>query len=259
VNAAACCGSWPRTRRSNRSSPAAWPWLFSWTGLGLFVGGIFCFGQGINFCYHRLLTHRALVVPLWLERFWVVMALCCLEDTPCKWVTTHRHHHKNSDHQEDPHSPLVTFFWGHFQWLTLHNTGTRTREAYHRYAKDILSDRFYMAMEKNLLIAPAIYLAHGALFLIGGMIAGWLTTETWVGAWQLGLSMVVWGVILRTVIVWHITWSVNSLSHVFGYQRYETGENSRNNWLVGLLAVGEWWHNNHHHDPASASNQHRWW
>jgi len=64
---------------------------------------------------------------------------------------------------------------------------------------------------------------------------------------------------VRTVIVWHITWSVNSLTHLFGYQRYDTGENSRNNWVVALLAVGEGWHNNHHHDPASATNQHRWW
>ena len=64
---------------------------------------------------------------------------------------------------------------------------------------------------------------------------------------------------VRTVLVWHITWSVNSLSHLFGYQTYETGEDSRNNWLVALVAAGEGWHNNHHHDPASASVQHRWW
>ena len=68
-----------------------------------------------------------------------------------------------------------------------------------------------------------------------------------------------WGVFVRTVLVWHQTWSVNSLSHVFGYRTYETKENSRNNWLVALIAAGEGWHNNHHHDPVSASVQHRWW
>ncbi len=68
-----------------------------------------------------------------------------------------------------------------------------------------------------------------------------------------------WGVILRTVLVWHITWSVNSLSHVWGARAYETGDDSRNNWLVALIAMGEGWHNNHHHDQAAASVQHRWW
>jgi len=76
---------------------------------------------------------------------------------------------------------------------------------------------------------------------------------------RLGASVVVWGVFLRIVLVWHITWSVNSLSHLFGYRTYETGEGSRNNWLVALLAVGEGWHNNHHADPTAASVQHRWW
>ena len=71
--------------------------------------------------------------------------------------------------------------------------------------------------------------------------------------------MAVWGVFLRTVIVWHITWSVNSLSHLFGYRNYETGEHSRNNWFVAILTSGEGWHNNHHADPDSASNAHRWW
>jgi Fatty-acid desaturase len=66
-------------------------------------------------------------------------------------------------------------------------------------------------------------------------------------------------VVIRTVLVWHITWSVNSLTHLFGYRTYATGEDSRNNWLVGLVAMGEGWHNNHHHDPSSASVQHRWW
>jgi stearoyl-CoA desaturase (delta-9 desaturase) len=77
---------------------------------------------------------------------------------------------------------------------------------------------------------------------------------------MMAASMVVWGVLVRTVLVWHITWSVNSLTHLFGYRNHDdTGENSRNNWLVALLAAGEGWHNNHHADPAACSVQHRWW
>jgi stearoyl-CoA desaturase (delta-9 desaturase) len=97
-----------------------------------------------------------------------------------------------------------------------------------------------------------VYLAAG--FGIGRWYGG-----NWQSGVQLGLSWLIWGVYLRTVVVWHITWSVNSLTHVFGYRTYPTSDNSRNNWLVALTAAGEGWHNNHHHDPASASTQHRWW
>jgi stearoyl-CoA desaturase (delta-9 desaturase) len=76
---------------------------------------------------------------------------------------------------------------------------------------------------------------------------------------RLGASWILWGGLIRTVIVWHMTWCVNSLSHMFGYRNYENGENSRNNWFVSLIAAGEGWHNNHHHDPCRASVQHRWW
>ncbi|QNN23981.1 acyl-CoA desaturase [Planctomycetales bacterium ZRK34] len=235
------------------------PWLFTWSGLIALLVGIFFFGQGINFCYHRLLTHRSLVVPKWLERFWVLIALCCMEDTPCKWVTAHRHHHKHSDEQEDPHSPLVNFFWSHFQWLTLHNLDTQTTAAYQRYCRDILADPFYMAMEKKLWISPLIYLVHALLFFAAGFAGGYLAEGTLLEGLRVGLSLLVWGVILRTVLVWHITWSVNSVTHLFGSRLYDTEDNSRNNWLVGLFAAGEGWHNNHHYDQASASNQHRWW
>jgi stearoyl-CoA desaturase (delta-9 desaturase) len=71
--------------------------------------------------------------------------------------------------------------------------------------------------------------------------------------------LLVWGVIVRTVVVWHITWSVNSLTHLFGYRNYETDDNSRNNWFVAIVSTGEGWHNNHHQDQASATVQHRWW
>ncbi len=76
---------------------------------------------------------------------------------------------------------------------------------------------------------------------------------------QFGLSLLVWGVFVRTVIVWHITWSVNSVTHMWGYQTYATGEGSRNNVLIGLISNGEGWHNNHHADPRSARHGHKWW
>jgi sn-1 stearoyl-lipid 9-desaturase len=97
------------------------------------------------------------------------------------------------------------------------------------------------------------------VFFLLGAAVGVVTTGSLLGGLHMGLSLLVWGVLLRTVVVWHITFSVNSLAHVAGYRNYSTGDDSRNNWLVALLTVGEGWHNNHHQDPSSASNQHRWW
>jgi stearoyl-CoA desaturase (delta-9 desaturase) len=234
------------------------PWCFTWPAVLATVVGVFVFGQGINLCYHRLLAHRSFLVPRWLERFFVIIALCCLQDTPAKWVAIHRFHHNHADHQPDPHSPLVSFLWGHIGWLVVRNQETLNIGTYRRYASDILGDPFYLRLEKSLLWIW-IYVAHALLFVVAGAVIGRLAGGDWATGWRYGISMLTWAVILRTVMVWHITWSVNSLTHLFGYQRSETGENSRNNWLVALLAVGEGWHNNHHHDPASATNQHRWW
>jgi stearoyl-CoA desaturase (delta-9 desaturase) len=234
------------------------PWLFSWTGVALAVLGVPFYGMGITLGYHRLLAHRSLSLPKWLEHGFALFAQCSLQDTPAKWVTVHRMHHAFSDEQPDPHSPLVNFFWSHFEWLFYHNTATRTIGALQKYAHDILEDPFYMRLEKSY-IGPAIYLAHLLMYSIVGAIVGWTTTGTAIGALQFSLSLFVWGGLVRTVLGWHVTWSVNSLTHLFGYRNYETNESSKNNWFVGVVALGEGWHNNHHHAPAAASVWVRWW
>jgi fatty-acid desaturase len=236
------------------------PWLFSWTGVVLFVLGINVFGQlGVPIGYHRLLTHRSFRTSKWLERCFVGIALCNGQDTPAKWVTWHRIHHQHTDVQEDPHSPLVAFFWSHVGWLFYDNPEASNAGAYHKYARDILDDPFYMYLEKHRATASLLFLAHAMVFFLVGLAVGWATTGSSSAGLQFGLSVLVWGVIVRTVYVWHITWAVNSLSHMFGYRNHETAEESRNNWFVAIITGGEGWHNNHHHDPTSASVQHRWW
>ena len=237
---------------------AVLPWLFSWTGLIVMVLGVHVFGQAINLCYHRLLTHRSAEVPRWLEHFFVIIALCCMQDTPGKWVSMHRLHHNHSDEEEDPHSPLVAFLWAHAGWLLVHNRNANNTATYRKFAPDIFRDPFYMKLEKSF-VWVWIYLLHAILFFVVGLVIGRLSGGTWIAGLQFGLSLLVWGVFVRTVAVWHITWSVNSLTHMFGYTNYKTKDHSRNNWLVAFFTVGEGWHNNHHFDPASASNQHRWW
>ncbi len=121
-----------------------------------------------------------------------------------------------------------------------------------------MSDRFYRRLEANVWLSLVIYLGHALLLVAGAAGIGAIISGP-AGALRAGASMLVWGVFLRTVVVWHVTWSVNSVTHLFGYRSYETPDNSRNNWLVALVGAGEGWHNNHHHDPTSATVQRRWW
>ena len=235
------------------------PWFFSWSGVLLAFVGLYAFGTlGINLCYHRLLTHRGFQCPKWLEHTFALLGVCCLQDTPARWVAIHRVHHQYSDETPDPHSPLVTFLWGHVGWLVVENRQLSGVSTYERYAGDLLRDRFYFRLERKLAWVW-IYAAHALAFYLVGVLAGWLSTGTLAGSLQFGLSLLVWGVFVRTVLVWHITWSVNSLTHLWGYRTYETRENSRNNWFVGLVSNGEGWHNNHHADPRAASHGHKWW
>lgn len=238
---------------------ACLPWFFSWTGVIVCVMGFYVFGTlGINLCYHRLLTHRSFKCPLWLERGLVILGLCCLQEAPGRWVAIHRKHHQHADEQPDPHSPLVAFIWGHVGWLILENRDTESILLYQKYARDLLNQPFYLWLEKKLRWF-FVYIAHAVLFGIVGFGIGLLIEPTTAAAGQFATSLVVWGVAARTVLVWHITWSVNSLSHLFGYQSHDTGENSRNNWLVALISNGEGWHNNHHADQRAAAHGWKWW
>jgi fatty-acid desaturase len=235
------------------------PGFFNWTALIVAIIAARLFGLiGINIGYHRLLTHRGFKCPKWLEHCFVVVAICCAEDTPARWVAVHRRHHEKSDDQPDPHSPLAGFFWGHIGWLLVKNPDLARLGIYDRYAKDILRDPFYVALERNAWQLK-IMLIQINVFFFAALVAEFAMGGTWPEAVQFALSVVVWAVFVRTVFVWHQTWAVNSFTHMWGYRNYETDEDSRNNWFIGLLAHGEGWHNNHHADQRSARHGHRWW
>ena len=235
------------------------PWLFSWTGVGLAFFGLYIFGTlGISLCFHRLLTHRGVVCPKWFEHTLAILGVCCLQDTPARWVAIHRRHHQHADEQPDPHSPLVHFLWAHMGWLILKNRETTRLKIVSRYAKDILQDPFYAWLEKNFNWVWIVLMSWGGFF-VGGILVELLGGGGAKDALQSGLSFLIWGVFVRTVLVWHITWSVNSVAHLWGYRNYETDESSRNNFIIGIISNGEGWHNNHHADPRSARHGHLWW
>jgi fatty-acid desaturase len=235
------------------------PYFFSWSGVVTLLIGINLFGVlGLNVGFHRLLTHRGFACPLWFEHTLAVLGTCSLEFSPPLWVAVHRRHHHHSDEELDPHSPGQGFFWAHSGWLLTRTGDMKSKPLLERYGKDLMRDPLYAWLEHRkhwILVGFGVW---GLLF-----VAGWAfalaTGETLSEAVRLGLSWMIWGGPLRTIVVWHVTWSVNSVAHVWGYQSFDTRDNSRNNILVGLWAAGEGWHNNHHADPSSARHGLRWW
>ena len=126
------------------------PGFFSWSGLILAIAR----HPSVRPVRHQpllspLLTHRGLHCPKWLEHTMVVLALSCLQDTPARWVAIHRRHHQFADEQPDPHSPLASFLWGHVGWILVHQPELSRLGIFERYAKDILRDPFYVALERH--------------------------------------------------------------------------------------------------------------
>ncbi|TWU08198.1 acyl-CoA desaturase [Stieleria varia] len=235
-------------------------WLFTWSGLVFAVLGHFVFGMlGITIGYHRLLTHRGFTCPVWLEHTLAILGMCNLQDSPARWVAIHRMHHQHSDKQPDPHSPLVSFLWGHVGWVLVRHRDLDRTIHYERYVRDLLRDRFYLQLERRggwffvFLAHVSVIVMAGAI--IGAVVSGGQFSEIL----RYAASYAVWAVAVRTVFVLHGTWAVNSIGHVFGYKNYKTRDESRNNWLVALWSHGEGWHNNHHAEPRSAAHGHRWW
>jgi stearoyl-CoA desaturase (delta-9 desaturase) len=234
------------------------PSLFTWSGFILAVAGHFIFGMfGITIGYHRLLTHRGFRCPKWLEYVLATLGMCNLQDSPPRWVAIHRMHHRYSDQQADPHSPLVSFIWGHVGWVVCRHKELDRSSHYKPYVPDLLRDPYYRRLDhKDGWFF--VFLAHGMVITAAGALFGFLVG----GPGQAGhyaASWAVWAVAVRTVFVLHGTWAVNSVTHLSGYRNYETRDQSRNNWLIALLTHGEGWHNNHHDQPRSAAHGHRWW
>lgn len=236
------------------------PWCFSWTGLLLLPIGMFLFGTlGTCVGYHRLLTHRSFACPRWLERTLVLLGACCLMESPPYWVAIHRMHHKFADDNgDDPHSPLGSFFWSHLGWFLIRVDPAHRKELLERYAKDVMRDPLYVFLEWNHNWVGLVAISWLMFFGVG-----------WAGAWAFGaseaetlqfaVSILIWGVFVRTVEVFQATMCVNSITHLWGYRNYETKDNSKNNVWVAMLATGEGWHNNHHADPRSARHGHSKW
>jgi len=224
------------------------PFTFTWTGLIVALVLHYITGSlGICLGYHRLLTHTGMKTYNWVRYTFATIGTLAGEGSALDWVADHRKHHACSDQEGDPHSPHDGSIWSHIFWLAFH-THNGDRKAYlQRWVPDLYKERGMRILDVMFL---PLHIATGALlFAIGYAVSGM----------ELGLSLLVWGMFVRLVAVLHATWLVNSASHMFGYRNYETTDDSRNNWLVAIVAYGEGWHNNHHAYPRMAKHGHRWW
>ena len=196
-------------------------------------------GLGISMGYHRLLTHRSYKVPVALEYFFAACGTLTLEGGPISWVATHRVHHQKSDQPGDPHSPRDGAWWAHVGWILLGEANHNNTRLMSKYAPDLAKHRFYVWLNDYHWVPLAIL---GALLLSMG-----------------GISLFLWGIVVRVVFGLHTTWLVNSATHMWGRRRFNTRDDSRNNWWVALLTFGEGWHNNHHAHPTSARHGLAWY
>ncbi|MGV3608319.1 MAG: acyl-CoA desaturase [Planctomycetaceae bacterium] len=229
--------------------------FMGWTHLALLVGGWALTGQGITIGFHRLLTHRSFDTYGWVRMCWMALGALSVEGSPLTWCAVHRRHHELSDQIGDPHSPHVHgegvwnslrgLWYAHTGWLF---TGYWSNPDMQRYIPDLLAERTLVAVDR--LYYVWVLLSLGIPALIAGLIS-----QSVQGA-LLGLF---WGGLVRIFITHHVTWSINSICHVFGQREFESADDSRNNALFGILSFGEGWHNNHHAFPTSARHGLRWW
>lgn len=186
--------------------------------------------------YHRYFSHRAYRTSRAFQLFLAVLGSAATQKGPLWWAGHHRNHHRNSDGPDDVHSPARRgFYWSHIGWILCGRyeaTPLARVKDLARFPELRWLDRFYVAV-------PAAYGA--ALLALGGWPA------------------LLWGYFVSTVLLWHGTFFINSLAHVFGRQRYDTGDTSRNSFLLALITLGEGWHNNHHFYPSTANQGWHWW
>jgi stearoyl-CoA desaturase (delta-9 desaturase) len=230
-----------------------WGRGFRWVDLGLLLGMYIATTLGVTVGFHRLFTHRSFETTPIIKFVLAILGCMAVQGPMLKWVAVHRRHHQHSDELQDPHSPhhhgggirgmLLGFWHAHAGWMF-----DRDPADLSRYVGDLFRDRLLRGVSKTWFLWAALGLLLPAL--LGGLI-----TLSWTGV----LFGFLWGGLARVFLVHHVTWSINSICHIWGSRPYESHDESRNNFVFGVLGMGEGWHNNHHAFPTSARHGLRWW
>jgi stearoyl-CoA desaturase (Delta-9 desaturase) len=230
-----------------------WGWGFRWVDLGLLLGMYVLTALGITVGFHRLFVHRSFETFTWVKFILAVLGSMAVQASLLSWVAHHRAHHQHSDTPEDPHTPhhsgkgvlgwLKGFWQAHIGWAF-----DPDRPGLSHYVKDL-------QRSPTLRVASALFPLWVVLGLAIPAVLGGLLTGTWTGV----LTGLIWGGLARVFLVHHVTWSVNSVCHLWGLRPYKSGDQSRDNVVFGILAMGEGWHQGHHTFPTSARHGLSWW
>ncbi len=213
--------------------------FFSWKMLGLTLVMWVVSGLGICIGYHRGLAHRSFRTSKLVEYFLTFCGGLALHGGSVRWLRTHLAHHADTDGETDPHAPRHGYFWSYIGWKLLKYPNRQDPGRSWKNVDRLLRDRVHVCLNKLFWVPSVIF---GILFF---------------GQW--GISGVLWGVCVPVVLGWHPTWLVNLVCHKWGYKRFNTNDDSRNNpWLVPIT-FGECWHHNHHAQPGSARHGFRWY
>ena len=236
-----------------------WERAVGWGDIGLMLALYVPVSLGITIGFHRYLTHRGFKAHPAIQALLLGLGSMAIEGEAIDWAANHRKHHALADRAGDPHSPADGFFHAHVGWLF--NAERANREL---YARDLLQDSMVMRISRLfpcfILLTLAIpFLLGGIGGFVWGVHLGQATAGTLRAFMFGGLEGFIWGGLVRIFLTHHVTWSVNSVCHTFGSRPFQTKDRSRNEWVVGLLALGEGWHNNHHAFPRSAVHGLFWW
>ncbi len=213
--------------------------------VALFFVRMFC----ITGFYHRYFSHRTFRTHRLTQFVFAFIGASAAQRGPIWWAAHHRRHHRHSDQEPDLHSPsLLGLIWSHTGWF-LTERGVRTDWAaapdWVKFPELRLLERFHMV---------------AVVALVAGVAAlGWVIAVVWPESGTSALQMVVWGFGISTTLLYHATFTINSLAHTIGSRRFRTRDDSRNNWVLALITLGEGWHNNHHYYPGSARQGFYWW
>jgi stearoyl-CoA desaturase (Delta-9 desaturase) len=189
---------------------------------------------GTTGVYHRYFSHRTYKTSRWFQFVLALIAMSSSQKGVLWWAAAHRTHHKLSDQDGDPHDSRRGFWYSHVGWLYDHNEATDYGKV-----KDLARYPELVFLNKLWFLPPlALALAVWAIWGWSGLLIGFF---------------------LSTAVLWHGTFTINSLSHIFGTQRYEAGDTSKNNWFLAIITMGEGWHNNHHHFMGSTRQGFFWW
>ncbi len=228
--------------------------LAFWTGvsaaavavcLALYVVRMFAITAG----FHRLFSHRSYRTGRLFQFLLAFVGTASYQKGPLWWAAHHRRHHLHVDTEEDLHSPVMRSVWqSHVGWFLSRDSQATDL----RLVSNLLKYRELRWLDKYYVLPPVVLAA--ATFLLGLLLGRYFP-----GSGASGSQMLVWGFFVSTVLLYHGTFTVNSIAHLFGSRRFETEDNSRNNLLVALITLGEGWHNNHHHYPSSERQGFYWW